>query len=305
MSYLKASHNADFRLDFIGIGAAKAGTTWLADALRQHPQVFIPAKKELFYFNRLNEEYEEVVENVWNKKPLSWYQAFFDEAQAQQRCGEICNPYLSDAAAAQAIYQYNPNIKLLAVLRQPLERAFSHYNYNRHRHHVQYPPFEKAVQRQPSFLKHGLYAEHLSRYYTLFPKSQIGVFFYEDMKADAQLFYKKILDFLELDEYYPPVISQKSNETKTPRFKALNRSIDSVRHFLHRRNLHFILPFLRKSGIAPAAEWIRDHLNAQKSTQKDTLDTKTIEYLQPYFSADIDKLEVLLNKDLSHWKLNT
>ena len=81
----------EYKIDFIGIGAAKAGSTWVADNLRRHPDIFIPKKKELNYFCKT--ELATRVPNYRYKKPLSWYHAFFTDAGPGQVKGEI-SPHL-------------------------------------------------------------------------------------------------------------------------------------------------------------------------------------------------------------------
>ena len=79
----RAYNDPDFRIDFIGIGAPKSGTTWLADCLRRHPQIFVPEQKELMYFNPYQNAYDPI-DNYRYGKPLQWYHDFFKAHQSRQ-----------------------------------------------------------------------------------------------------------------------------------------------------------------------------------------------------------------------------
>ena len=103
-----------FKIDFIGIGAAKAGSKWLADNLRNHPQIFIPGKKELIYFNKTM-LYGDNIQNFRYEKPVSWYHSFFENARPDHIKGEISPHYFTSPEAVKRIYQYNPDIKLIDV----------------------------------------------------------------------------------------------------------------------------------------------------------------------------------------------
>ncbi|MCB0514544.1 MAG: sulfotransferase domain-containing protein [Chitinophagales bacterium] len=292
----------NFRIDFIGIGVAKAGTTWIADKLRLHPELFIPEKKELFYFNDINDEYEPVA-NYRHTKSLDWYHDYFSNATQKQLCGEISNPYLHIPNAAEAIYRYNPHLKLFAILREPVSRAYSHYLYNVHRHHVNYPPFEESIRQKSSFLEQGFYYKHLSRYLTYFDASQIKIMFYDDLQQDMETFYTELLQFLGVSIFIPQNLTEKSNETKTARFPWINKSLDKIRYQLHQNNLHAILPLLRKTGIIPLAEYIRDKANAKKMQAQTTiLAEDTQKRLREMYLSDIENLEKLTQRDLSAWK---
>jgi len=291
----------NFKVDFLGIGAAKSGTTWLADVLREHPDIFIPKEKELFYFNKYLAEYE-LMDNYRYGKAIDWYHAFFENANEKMVKGEMSNPYLWNENAVEDIYQYNPNIKLLAVLRNPIKRAYSNYLYDKHRHYTAPQTFELALKDRSFYLTKGLYYENLKSYFDRFPKEQIKVLLFDDLKKDNKVFLKEIYDFLGVKTYYPASIDEKSNVTKEPRSKALNKFIDGFRFYIKKHDLQFILPVLKKTGITPVAEYIRDKVNRKAVKGKEPLPTHLKKQLENYYAKDIDQLEKLLEKDLSAWK---
>lgn len=292
---------ADFRLDFIGIGAAKSGTTWLADNLRQHPQIFIPELKELVYFNQHLSRMPGV-ENSNYSLPLSWYHDFFSETKQGLVNGEISVEYLINGNAAKDIYRYNPKVKILVVLRYPPKQLHSLYLYLVQRGVINFPTFEQAIEKRPDLFMHYNYYQHLLPYFETFPKEQIKVLLFDELKKDNKAFLKETLDFLGVKEFYPPSIDDRSNETKEPRMKWLNHLIQNTRQNITKYRLEWVLPVLRYSGILPLGMLIRDKLNVRKMAKKPQLSPETEQYLKAHYQADIQQLEQLLERDLSAWK---
>ena len=291
----------DFRIDFIGIGAPKSGTTWLADCLRPHPQIFVPEQKELMYFNSCQNTYD-LIDNYRYGKPLEWYHDFFKDAGPAQIKGEITPSYLEIENSAADIYKYNPDIKLIVILRDPVEKAHSLYRFYRQKSYVEYPTFAEAIEKAPFLLGNSRYYTHLKRYFDLFPRENIKVLFYEDLRADNKKFIKTVEDFLGVAEFYPDNLDRRSNETTTARVEWVNRMLKQIRALIHKNNLQFLLPFLKKIGITPLAEYIRDTLNTRKTDRTNQLDPDLQQRLRAYFREEMENLENLLQTDLSRWK---
>src|SRR5690606_19149476 len=111
--------------NFLVIGAQKAGTTWLYDVLRRHPDIFLPETKELSYFCQLDSDGNEL--NHFSRLDLAWYEGFFSAQDTETAIGEISPMYLCDEMAPRRIASTFPSIKLIAALRDPVERAASEY----------------------------------------------------------------------------------------------------------------------------------------------------------------------------------
>jgi len=292
----------DFKLDFIGIGAAKSGTTWLSDNLRKHPDIFIPEQKELVYFNAFLSRMPGT-ENPVHTKPLSWYHDFFKDAKKEQIKGEISVEYLINENTAQSIYDYNPHIKILVVLRYPPKQLFSLYLYLVQRGVIAYPTFEKAIEKRPDLFLEYHYYKHLKVFYDVFPKEQIKVLLFDEMKQDNKTFFKEFLDFIGAKEFYPDTLQEKSNATQKPRVKWLNHIIQSTRQAITQNKMEWVIPVLRYTGILPLGMFIRDKLNVTKMNEKDkpTLSTETEQMLKRHYQEDTQKLATLINKDLTNW----
>ena len=291
----------EFRIDFIGIGAAKSGTTWLVDCLRAHPQIFMPERKELIYFNEYIQDPCEG-RNHRRDKGLPWYHSHFADALPQQIKGEFSNHYLVDANAARRIYAYNPLIKLIAVLRNPVDRAFSRYRDNYQKQRTQHARFEDALRAEPLLLSEGLYHEQLRVYYEVFPRENIKVLLHDDLVRDARAFLQEVLKFLGVAEFYPEMLGRRSNEAREVRIPVLNQMITATRQFIYRYKMQWCLRLLEYMKITALAEYVRDSLNTRIPGAKPCVRESTRDELKAYFSRDVARLEELLGRDLSAWK---
>jgi len=291
---------ASARLDFLVIGAEKSGTTWLADRLRQHPRIFLPPEKEIFYFNRRFFESPEL-ENFNHRKPLEWYFSFFKDARPGQLIGEICPAYLWDESAPEAIQLTAPQVKLIALLRDPVGRSVSQYRYYIQRGVLGEISFDEAARLRPDILSRSLYAVQLNRYFERFPASQILIAFYDDLLADNRAFLTRIESFLGVEPHIPAGLTQRSNVTGVPRFPALNRAIARLRYLVRKYDPPFLLDLLRWSGLARLSERLR-LLNTRPEEPPQPLGAEAEARLRAFFRPDVEELERIAGRDLSAWK---
>ena len=172
--------------DFLIIGAVKAGTTWLWNLLLEHPDLYLPAnRKELRFFNA-----------HWSEG-VDWYASWFTGA-AERVTGEVSPEYLHFPAAAERIRSVLPAVKLIAVLRDPVERAYSHVRMHCKRGAISPSDIDDAVLR-PFFVEPGLYGKHLDRYLNLFCREQMFVLRFENLMEDTDTAISNILAFLEVE----------------------------------------------------------------------------------------------------------
>ena len=287
-------------ISFLVVGAAKSGTTWLHDMLSQHPQVFLPALKELHYFNRQFME-NPSLENYNYDKPVTWYLNFFKGAKQGQLLGEVCPAYIWDAQAPQRIYAFNPQVKIIVMVRQPVERLFSEYLFFEQRGVLEQDTLAEVLEARPEFIARSMFHQQLSRFTALFPAEQIKVVLYDDLVADNCKLLLEVEEFLGLDPFIPETIDQRSNVTGVPRSKGFNRFVYRARTFLRKKRLNFVLDILRASGIAFALEQWRN-LATVPYQQKPGIDPETKQKLDQIFKQDIEVLEKMLGRDLSAWK---
>lgn len=185
------------KINFIGIGTQKAGTSWLAEAINEHPDIYIHPKKEAHFFNR-----EKFYINKFH------YERTF-KSKKEKVIGEITPAYISEKKVAKRIFQYNSGVKLIAILRDPTERAVSQYKMEISRGTIEnnsglWDAFERDLPRYGPMKERGLYKEQLDRFYKYFNKNQILIMKYKDLKENPISFIKTVFEFLEVESTFIP-----------------------------------------------------------------------------------------------------
>ena len=207
--------------DFVGIGALKAGTTYLDAMLRTHPQLSLPPHvKEVDFFNRHHE------------RGLQWYSAQFAADDGRLR-GEISPQYFFDAETPTRIAAANPATRLLVSVRNPVSRTFSQY-----RHWVQETGyqggFETFLGEHPGAVERSNYWRLLERYRAVFADEQIHVVVFEQMTAQPLPVLQDVFTFLGVDSgHVPASLDEAVNVSGTPRFPRLYVQSKKVSRYLY------------------------------------------------------------------------
>lgn len=205
--------------NFLIIGTMKAGTTSLYSYLSQHPQVYMSPIKEPRFFAleeaelsaRQTNEHKAVWESSVTR--LADYIALFDEVTDETAIGEASPIYMAwSNKAAPRIKHYIPDAKLIAILRNPVDRAYSHFSHNVKVGVEQSTDFAEAlrldeIHQQWWYKKQGFYAMLLEPFRELFTEEQIKLFRYEDFQRDSVGVLREIFKFLEVDDHFVPDIS--------------------------------------------------------------------------------------------------
>lgn len=193
-----AAHGAGGRLpDFLIIGAAKSGTSTLYEYLAAHPEIFMSAIKEPCFFDS---------DVAW-ERGLDWYRGLFREAAENQLCGEASTNYTrwpQVPDVPRRIAEIMPAVKLIYMLRHPVDRAYSHY-VHRHTREV-YPgqpfrkTFEEFVKEDPMCLDSSDYVMQIDQYLPFFSRDSLLILRLEDLKRDPGQLLGRVLRFLGVDE---------------------------------------------------------------------------------------------------------
>lgn len=275
-----------FKIDFIGIGAQKSATSWIDKCLREHPEIYIPPQKELHFFNRNFE------------KGLDYFKSFFKDVPKNLKKGEITPEYINKLEVAERIYKHFPQVKLIACLRNPIDRAYSQYNFSKR----SWPDenFEQVLQNYSDIREKGFYCKQLKQYLRFFPKEQTLILIYEDIKKDPLKFIQKIYAFLGVNEnFVPQSLYKKVNTGKWI------IHFPKTRKFLHRVSWgKTFLNFLRKLKIDKLELAIRTKriekikkLNIRPKEIK----KETRQFVRNIYNNDIKNLEKLIGRNLSFW----
>ena len=293
----------NFKVDFIGIGADRSGTTWLANCLTEHPEICFSREKELYFFNDLVRHFLKIT-NPRYLRGMKWYKSFFDHCSATSIKGEFTPTYMYCRVAAERINLNFPDVKLIAILRNPVERAFSQYLHNVRGGVIREMSFEQALNEVDSYVEKGLYFKHLSKFYSIFPKENIKIVVMDDIKSDPVKVIKSVYEFLNLKntEFLPASVNKKVNIAMAAKWQWLNYAMTNVELFLKKHNGgDIILSYLERSGIRKLAFDIAHFINVRDLDEYPKLSKGTTKKLRKFFRPDIIKLEKLVKKDLRSW----
>ena len=294
--------------DFLIIGAARAGTTAIYSYLRQNPSIFMPSSKEpnFFAFDPEDLHFAGPGADYVNNSVSSHadYLALFQDAPAGAVCGEASPLYLYSEIAPQRIKALVPSVRMVAVLRNPIDQAFSHYLYAQKQRIEPLDDFQAALQAERERLAAGWqplcgyssfprYAEQLERYYAEFDRDQILVRTYEDFLTAPEKLLSDITSFIGADTSFAPDLSYKPNAGGVPK----NRMFQD---FLMKPNP--ITGAIAKVVPQDLRLRIRDHLSSFNLKREDAMPPNARAILRERLLPEIDRLETLIDRDLSDWR---
>ncbi|MEB3212707.1 MAG: sulfotransferase [Leptolyngbyaceae bacterium] len=291
---------------FLGIGVEKSGTTSIYHYLKQHPEIFMSPIKET---NFLEQEWGEDVVQAHRDlakrvDTLEKYQHLFETAGNAKAIGEISPNYLFHyQSSSKRIQRYVPHAKMIAILRDPVERAFS--DYLMHLRDVingGHPtPLADQVRykSQTSFtIRKGLYYAPLKFFINTFGAGQIKVCLYEDLCCAPVELMQDIYRFLGVNDLFVPNVSQKAQVAQVPKSTAVNRLLRT------KNPLRSGAASALKLLVPPSArQRIRAQLIHMNSQTKEsvTLSVEERSLLADFYRDDVQKLQELIQRDLSGW----
>ena len=292
--------------NFLIIGAPKAGTTALYHYLSEHPQIYMSPVKEPKFFALEGEKADFQGPGDWKHQyitDIETYGSLFNQVSNEVAIGEASPWYLHMPKAPERIRYYIPEAKLIAILRDPVERAYSQFWMHFSRNLEPIADFAQAMQAESEltrsnwsprwyYKQRGFYYAQLKRYFDLFEREQIKVYLYEDFQTNSLSVLQDIFRFLGVDDTFIPNTDQKHNVTLIHKNKALHQ-------FLTQSNpikslLHPLLPSKLRQRFALKLR----ELNLDKKPQ---LLPEVRRQLIEEYREDILKLQELIQKDISHW----
>lgn len=290
--------------NFFLVGAAKAGTTSLYSYLEQHPAIYMsPVKEPRFFTPELYSIYNNAVRSGGRKVPLNFdqYSQLFAGVKNETAIGEASTDYLYLTKAATRIKDKIPDAKLIAILRNPVERAFSAYCYQL-RDGYETLPFDRALQAEESRIKQGFrpgwhyqqvgfYYDKIRQYLNVFSPEQIKIFLYEDLASDSISIAREIYQFLGVDSDFVPDLTRKNisgvpkNKTLHNLFTKENCLKSAIKLFIPQQIRQNLYQKMRKNNLGEKPEF-------DKAIRENLLDV---------YREDILQLQNLIQKDLSTW----
>jgi hypothetical protein len=239
--------------NFLYIGTAKAGSTWIYEVLREHPEVFVPKAKDVQFFDS---NYD---------KGFDWYLSLFQIGMGKKAIGELSHNYFLSAQAAVRIAEHLPDVRLFCSLREPVEQISSNFLQRKAQSTDKSLSF-RDFARQEDVLKACDYYHNLLPFYRIFPRDRILVLFFDELKQDPALFIRRIYDFLEIDPaFVPSALHRRVLSAREPRLSWLAHGAYQMGLLFRKlgfvnlvgtvkRNSLFQSLFYRQAGPKPAIE---------------------------------------------------
>lgn len=271
---------------FLGIGAPKAGTTWLYQMLRGHRDVLMSHhRKEVHYFD-LNFDRGE-----------SWYRGFFPRSDPHPAAvGEFTTSYLYHPDVPSRVRTMPTIDRIVVILRDPVDRAFSHYRF-RLRQDNRSETFDEFLQREPNGLTWGKYTGPLRRWFDDFGSERLLVLDFEHAIADEDGTRRDLARHLGIDPTrFATQGDEPANESFTPRRGRLYGAAVRQARWMRRHDLDRVISLAKRGGVVRA-------LKAPASDPGPPAPThETRVGLWHHFEDDVAELEDLTGLDLQHWR---
>jgi hypothetical protein len=288
---------------FLGLGAPKAATTWLAQCLDAHPEVFVADVKETNFFS-------------WGHtiRSLADYRTHFAGAENGQAVGEITTSYLYWEGAAERVANTLPDVRLVVSLRNPMDQVYSHYWHLRRQnfHQDEHPrpeSFEKALEMYPEkLLRPARYAEHLERWLSLFDREQLHLIFYDDIQSAPERVLGDLYAFLGVDPSVRPPALQADGKSVRRGTSPQGPLLERIYTTLYDGMTRYVYQPV-KQAVGPArAERLKNTLRVREALESifrtegyPAMADDTRAQLRAHFADDIARLEQLTGRDLPHW----
>jgi len=293
--------------NFLVIGSGRSGTTSLHHYLGQHPDIYVPAVKEPNFFTFTGREI--IADNridQWIRQnsitDLAAYEALFDSATSERAIGEVSPQYMYTRRAPERIKALIPQARLIAILRNPVDRAYAAYISRMGSGWETRTDFRSAISEEVrrirenvrrgsyNYRSSGHYVPHLARYLESFDRDQLGVYLFEEFRRDPDVVLRDIFNFLGVDDGFRPDTRIRHNPTgliHNPVLRELWRRSDAPRRLVR--------PLLSKPLRDATFQWL--HRNVYKPPIPPDVRRELIDYYRP----GIHDLERLLDRDLSFW----
>ena len=285
--------------DFIIVGAAKSGTTSLYHYISSHPNLYMSIPKEINFFSSQEINKQNLYYNYHSVDSLDEYKKYFQKAKNSSVIGEGSVSYLFYPSVPERIKELLPDVKILILLRSPVERAFSHYLMD-YRMGLINCSFEDVVYRRSTdkkinlffqqYIELGLYHDQVKRYLDVFGRERVKILLQEDLRNLKDKTMKDIFDFLDVDVSYEPDMSQEYNSFSMPKNAFVKKLYSS---YFNRVLVGRLFSDTLKKKLKKILFQIK---------VKPTIEPETSFYLHRLYEKDIHNLEGLIARDLSSWK---
>lgn len=195
--------------NFLFIGPAKSASTWIFEVLKSHPEVYVPPCKDIYFFDK------------YYNKGLDWYSAHFIATLGKTAVGELSHDYLFSDEACERIDRDLPKVRLILCLRNPVDRLYSDYLFNRKHGLVSGDVFD-ALKSDPEILRQSCYYQPVKRYVDRFGRDRVLILDFQEIKERPEKVVEDLYRFLNVDPgFKPPASSEVVLPASYPRNRML------------------------------------------------------------------------------------
>ncbi len=279
---------------FIGVGGQKCATTWLAECLRAHPEVFLSSPKEIDYFGS----------RTRGNRSLEWYLSHFSGGADHKAVGEFSTRYLVKPSSREALYEALPEVQIIVSLRDPVARFISAWKHGIRGQVLAKSEFgvvsretlAKAREVVPGLFSDGLYSPGLKAYLESFGAERVHVVIQDQIKTRPRLVLSGLYRFLGVDpDFVPPFAEKRVSPGIMPRSVFL----ETLRRKAY-RIAKYRFPWLINFGHASGTSDLFRRLNANRENELH-LDPAAVEELRKHYRQEVETLRSLLGLGLENW----
>jgi Sulfotransferase domain len=225
--------------NFLGIGAQKCATTWVYRVLQDHPQVAVSEPKELDFFSAAYD------------RGRQWYEGHFARGPAKA-AGEISPSYFHDPLAPARAQAYNPDFRIVLMVRDPIARAYSNHLHEVRIGQYRGPDlsFEAGLANNPMYVEQSRYGRHFRNWLAHFPQEHILVLIQEEIESDPVTQARRLYEFLGLDvAHQSAFLFRRANPSSEEKLKGLNAALRRLGGLARRIGAHRIVNLIRRNPL--------------------------------------------------------
>src|SRR6056297_1669808 len=277
------------RVSAIGIGAQKCASSWIHAIAGSHPQISVSDPKELDFFS------------YYFDRGYQWYESHFESPGSKEKIRFENSPsYFHDPRSAGRAQAYNPDMKIVVLLRDPVKRAFSNHLHEVIKGHIDPVPFEDGLNNNPSYLEQGLYARHLRRWHDTFGAARVQVMFAEEIARDAGAAARALYEFLEVDTTFDSaILHERRNESDRARLPILRHGLRAGGNWMRRSGRE---PLLARIKATPPVAQILKANRIEVRNEIPPMRSDTEAALRAAFEPEMTALRAMLGRETLPWE---
>ena len=281
-----SSTKSEVRLpDVIGIGPPRTGSTWLYEVLNGHVQMPYGVK-DTHFFDRFHD------------LGLDWYARHFRFATAGLPIVEICPGCFFKPNRPEWINAEVPSCRVIATMRDPVDRLYSVYKLQRHFAETRMGSFDEVLKRRPEFGNGNRYASYLRKWFDTLGRENVLVTMYDELHSDPQTYLNRVTDFIGIERIAlserPKIADDVNSFARAPRQRRLARRATRLMYWLRSRQAYGTVDLLERAGV-----WDFCHGRGEPFGR---LTAEQDERLRERYRPEVEALEELIGIDLSSWK---